>query len=189
MSGIRRMLSFESTEVNRSITSLLAAVAVSLFIVGSSTAFADTGRSRGGRSSMINARQGGQSVGRTRGAVRGSTVRGGRYVGRDRGGKRYGWFGRDRRNYERSFIGFSRGSFRGRSRSSFFFGYSFSWFEYRSYSGSGYRRGMRRDYRSDVPRGNKSSVQRATIEHSPNESGRRYVPLVASDAAPEFLQD
>lgn len=174
----------------RAITSSLsAAVAILLFVVGSSAAVADAGSGRGGRSSMSSGRSAGHSAGRMGRAVRGGYVRGGRYnVGRDRGGRRYGWFNRDRRNYERGFIGFGRGSYRRGYRSSgLFFGFSFSASEYRSGSGLRYRRDMRRDYRSDDARERGSSARRAAIEHPPSQPERIYVPLVASPAAPEVL--
>jgi hypothetical protein len=178
----------------RAITgSLSTAVAVLLFVVGSSAAVADAGSGhRGGRSSMSSGRHVGHSDGRMGRAVRGARVRGGRHsVRHDRGGRRYGWFNRDRRHYERSFISFGGGSFRRGYRSSgaLFFGFSFSASEYRRSSGLGYRRDVRREYRSDVaaPRANDSSVQRAAIEHPASQSGPLSVPLVASPAAPELL--
>lgn len=173
--------------------SLSAAVAVFLFVVGSSAAVADAGGGhRGDRSSMSSGRHVGHSAGRMGRAVRGARVRGGRHtVGHDRGGRRRGWFNRDRRHHERTFISFGGGSFRGGYRSSgaLFFGYSFRWSEYRRSSGPRYRRDMRREYRSDVsvPRANDSSVQRAAIEHPESQSGPMVVPLVASPAAPEVL--
>ena len=183
----------------RAITwSLSAAVAVLLWVVGSSAAVADAGGGhRGGRSSMSSDRHVGHSAGRMGRAVRGARVRGGRHtIGHDRGGRRHGWFNRDRRHHERTFISFGGGSFRGGYRSSraLFFGYSFRWSEYRRSSGPRYRRDVRREYRSDEyrsdvssPRANDSSVQRAAIEHPASQSGPMYVPLVASPAAPEVL--
>jgi hypothetical protein len=168
--------------------SLSTAIAVLMLVVGSSAAVADSGRGQGGRGYISGGRHVGQSTNR----MGRRAVRGGRYtVGRDRGGRRYGWFNRDRRNYERSFIGFNVGSRRGYRSSGFFFGYSFSWSESRRGSGLRYRRDYRgdyrSDYRSDVPRQNKSSARRAAIEHPTNQPGPIYVPLVASPSAPEIL--
>ena len=170
-------------------SSLSAALAVLLFVVGSSAAVADGSNSRGGRSSMSSGRQAGQSANRMGRTARGTNVRGGRSaVGRDRGGKRFGWFNRDRRFSERAVISIGGGSYRRGYRSSggFFFGFSFTASEYRRSSGPRYRRDLRREDRSDVARENKSRSQRAAIEH-PSQSGPMYVPLVASPAAPEVL--
>jgi len=171
-------------------SSLSAAVAILLFIAGSSAAIADPGGGeRGGRSSMSSGRQAGQSAGRMGRTMRGSTVRDGRYsVGRNRGGRRYGWFSRNRGNYERAFISVGRGSFRRGYRSSgaLFLGFSFTASEYRRTSGLGYRRDLRRNYRNDVARESAPSAQRAAIDH-PSQTGLMYVPLVASPAAPEIL--
>jgi hypothetical protein len=166
--------------------SLSAALAVLLFVMGSPAAVADSGNG-GGRGYVSGARQGG-SANRMGRSVRGTNVRGGRYaVGRDPGGKRFGWFGRDRRS-DRAFISIGGGSYRRGYRSSggFFFGFSFTASEYRRTSGPRYRRDLRRDDRSDLARENKSRAQRAAIEHT-SQSGLRYVPLVASPAAPELL--
>lgn len=162
-------------------SSISAAVAVLLFVLGNSAASAES-HSQAGRSSVSSGRQAGKSVNRMGRSVRASrpSARGGRY---DRGGKR-GWFSRNRGYQNRSYIGFGSGSNR---RSSFFFGYSFTWSEYRRSSGPRYRRDVRTDYRSDVPRQKNSSAQRAAIEHSPVQSGSIYVPLIASPAAPEVL--
>lgn len=166
--------------------SVSAALAVLLLVVGSSVAVADAGNGRGGRASVSSGRQAAQSGNRMGRSVRG-TVRGGRYaVGRDRGGKRFGWFNRDRR--DRAFISIGGGSYRRgyRSYGGFFFGFSFTASEYRRTSGPRYRRDLRRDDRSDLARENKSRGQRAAIEHA-SQSGLMYVPLVASPAAPELL--
>lgn len=166
--------------------SVTAALAVLLFVVGSSDAVADSS-SRGGRASMSSGRQAGQSANRMGRTARGTTARGGRYaVGRDRGGKRFGWFNRDRRNYERAYISVGRGSYgRGyRSSGGFFFGFSFTASEYRRGSGLRYRRDLRREERGEVARENKP--KRAVIEHA-SQSGPMHVPLVASPAAPEVL--
>lgn len=174
----------------RAITvSLSAAVAVLMFVVGGSAAVADS-HGQNGRSSMSGARHAGKSAGRMGRAVRGVRVRDGRRaVGPDRGGRRYGWFNRDRRHHERTFISVGGGSYRRGYRSSgaFFFGFSFTASEYRRSSGPRYRRDVRTDYRSDVPRQNDSSAKRAAIEHPPSQSGPMYVPLVASPSAPEVL--
>jgi hypothetical protein len=168
--------------------SLSAALAVLLFVAGSSAAVADAGNGGGGRGYVSGARQGGQSANRMGRSVRGRNVRDGRYsVGRGRGGKRFGWFSRDRRS-DRAFISIGGGSYRRGYRSSggFFFGFSFTASEYRRTSGPRYRRDLRREDRSELARENKSRAQRAAIEHT-NQSGLMYVPLVASPAAPERL--
>lgn len=178
----------------RAMWSLSAAFAVLLFVAGSSAAVADArGGHRGDRGSMSSGRPVGYNAGRMGREARGARVRGGRYsVGRDRGGRRFGWFNRDRRYDDRAFISVGRGSFRRGYRSSrgLLLGFSFSASEYRRSSGPRYERDLRRDYRSDVsvPRATDSSVQRAAIEHSESQSGPLYVPLVASPAAPEVLR-
>lgn len=167
--------------------SLSTAVAVVLLVVGSSVAVADGSRGHGGRSSVSSGRQV-QSAGRMGRMVRGRSVRGSRNsVRQGRGGRRSGWFNRDRRYNDRAFFGYRSGSRRGYRSSGFFFGFSFTASEYRRSSGLGYRRDLRREYRSDVPRANDSSVQRAKIGHAPTRSGPMHVPLVASPAAPEVL--
>ena len=175
----------------RAVTWLLsAAFAVSLFLVGSSAAIADAGSGHGGRGFISGGRQAAQSAGRMGRSARGTRARGGRYtVGRDRGGRRYGWFNRGRRDYSGTFISFGRGSYgRGyRSSGNFFFGFSFTASEYRRGSGLRYRRDVRRDYRSDAARENDSSRKRPVIEHLPTQSGPMYAPLVSSPAAPEVL--
>ena len=187
--------------------SLSAVLAVLLFVAGSSAALADSGRGySSGRSSMSSGRHVGRSAGRMGRAERGgrvergARVRGGRHsVGRDRGGRRYGWFKRDRRQYDGTFISFRGGSSRRGYRSSgaFFFRYrssgfrySFTASEYRRSSGPGFRRYVRREDRSDdvsVARANDSRAQRAAIEHPASRPGRMHVPLVASPAAPEVV--
>src|SRR5687768_17795174 len=115
-------------------SSLSAALAALLLVVGSSAAVADGGKSRSGRSSVSSGRQAGQSANRMGRAARRTNVRGGRYtVGRDRGGKRFGWFNRGGRYSERAFISVGGGSYgRGyRSYGGFFFGFSFTASEYR----------------------------------------------------------
>lgn len=166
--------------------SVSAALAVLLFVVGSSAAVADSSSGRGGRASINSGRQAAQSGNRMGRTARGGNVRGGRYaVGRDRGGKRFGWFNRDRRNYERAYISVGRGSYgRGYRSSGFFFGFSFTASEYRRSSGPRYRRDLRREERGEVARENKP--KRAAIEHA-SQSGPMHVPLVASPAAPEVL--
>lgn len=190
MSGFEYMRVYRPAIMElRNLISLSAAVAVLLFVVGTSAAFADASSGYGGRSSVSSGRQAGQSAGRMGRAGRRSSVRGGRHtVGRDRGGRRYGWFGRDRRNQDRAFISFGGGSSRRGYRSSgFFFGFSFTASEYRRSSGPRYRSDARREYRSDVERRKASSARRAAIEHPTSQSGPMYVPLVASPAAPEVL--
>lgn len=166
--------------------SLSAALAVMMFVVGTSAAMADRGGGHSGRGYISGSRQVGQSTSR----MGRRAMRGGRNMDRrDRGGGRQrGWFSRGSRYREGAFIGFGGGSSRRGYRSrGFFFGYSFSWSEYHRGSGLGSGRRYRRDYRSEVPRVNNSSDRRAAIEHAPTQSGRMYVPLVASPSAPEIL--
>lgn len=182
--------------------SVSAALAVVMFMLGSSVAVADS-YGHSGRSSMSSGRHVDRGSGRMGRSVRGGRVRDGRHsVRQDRGGRRYGWFNRDRGYRDRTYIGFGGGSRRGyRSSRGFFFGFSFSASEYRSYSGpryrnysglrdySGprYRRFVRSENRSDVSRENDSNARRAALKHAPTESGPVYVPLVASPSAPEVL--
>lgn len=167
---------------------LSTAIAVSLFVVGSSSAVADAGNSHGGRGFISGGRHATQNTNRMGRSMRRGRG-GGRYnADRDRGGRRYGWFSRDRRNYDRAFISFGRGSYRRGYRSSgaFFFGFSFTASEYRSGSSLRYRPDTRREYRSDAVRENPSNSQRAAIDH-PSQAGPMYAPLVSSSAAPDVL--